>query len=125
MMRYVIILKSLLKYTPEDHPDHGVVAKALEAVSVMADHINATKKQTDHARRMQAINTHLVGDRRSLYDSVSSLPGQHRFKPKTFRSPQWCGYCNHLLRGITKQGVRCKKCKFAAHAACAKKVCVM
>jgi len=122
MMRYVIILKSLLKYTPDDHPDRSMVAKALEAVSVMADHINSTKEETDHARRLQAIDAHLVGDKQSLYDSVSELAGKHQFKSKSFRTPHWCGYCNTFLRGLKKQGVICKKCKFAAHAACAKKM---
>ncbi|KAJ2662800.1 hypothetical protein IWW48_001678 [Coemansia sp. RSA 1200] len=43
----------------------------------------------------------------------------HNYTVTTFASPTYCGYCGGFLWGLAKQGVRCQKCKTAAHKKCA------
>ncbi|KAJ1766325.1 hypothetical protein IW140_004549 [Coemansia sp. RSA 1813] len=43
----------------------------------------------------------------------------HDYNITTFASPTYCEYCGGFLWGLTKQGVRCGKCKTTAHKKCA------
>ncbi|XP_071831565.1 myotubularin-related protein 5-like isoform X3 [Apostichopus japonicus] len=46
---------------------------------------------------------------------------QHRFEPHNFINPQNCDYCQQLLYGVVKQGVKgmkCSDCGYNAHDTC-------
>lgn len=43
----------------------------------------------------------------------------HDFKVTSFTSPTFCEYCSGFIWGLTRQGVRCSKCKATAHSSCA------
>ncbi|KAJ2748070.1 Protein BZZ1, partial [Coemansia pectinata] len=45
----------------------------------------------------------------------------HDFRLTTFSLPTYCEYCAGFLWGLTKQGVRCRKCHTTAHKKCAVK----
>ncbi|KAJ2819503.1 hypothetical protein FBU31_005507, partial [Coemansia sp. 'formosensis'] len=45
----------------------------------------------------------------------------HDFCLTTFSLPTYCEYCAGFLWGLTKQGVRCRKCQTTAHKKCAVK----
>ncbi|KAJ2458101.1 hypothetical protein GGF42_002289, partial [Coemansia sp. RSA 2424] len=45
----------------------------------------------------------------------------HDFTLTTFSLPTYCEYCSGFLWGLTKQGVRCRKCHTTAHKRCAVK----
>uniref|UniRef100_A0A3P8TBM3 SH3 and cysteine-rich domain-containing protein 2 n=1 Tax=Amphiprion percula TaxID=161767 RepID=A0A3P8TBM3_AMPPE len=42
----------------------------------------------------------------------------HCFQEHVFRRPASCQRCKHMIQGNSKQGLRCKTCKLAAHLWC-------
>lgn len=44
--------------------------------------------------------------------------GQHQFEDHTFKKPKFCYYCKGLIKGLIKQGARCKVCKMSVHHKC-------
>ncbi|XP_070783632.1 SH3 and cysteine-rich domain-containing protein 2-like [Enoplosus armatus] len=42
----------------------------------------------------------------------------HCFQEHVFRRPTSCQQCKHMIQGNSKQGLRCKACKLAAHLWC-------
>ncbi|XP_071955642.1 uncharacterized protein [Antedon mediterranea] len=55
-------------------------------------------------------------------DSVAELlekgGRQHIFQDYNFKKPTFCDQCRGLLRGLIKQGLRCKLCKVSIHHKC-------
>nr|XP_020461035.1 SH3 and cysteine-rich domain-containing protein 2-like [Monopterus albus] len=45
-------------------------------------------------------------------------PKTHCFQEHVFRRPTSCQRCKHMIQGNSKQGLRCKACKLAAHLWC-------
>ncbi|ORZ30943.1 Dbl homology domain-containing protein [Catenaria anguillulae PL171] len=64
--RYVMLLESVLKHTPHDHPDHLGLVAALELMRDMADHLNHSVK--DHEAQLK------VADMRALLLSGTFKP---------------------------------------------------
>ncbi|MEQ2258153.1 hypothetical protein XENORESO_009340 [Xenotaenia resolanae] len=58
----------------------------------------------------------------SLSPSLPAKPPQaqinHCFQDHTFRKPTNCQHCKHMIVGNSKQALRCKTCKMAAHLWC-------
>ncbi|XP_029293480.1 SH3 and cysteine-rich domain-containing protein 2-like isoform X1 [Cottoperca gobio] len=58
----------------------------------------------------------------SLSPSLPSKPPQpqitHCFQDHVFRKPTNCQHCKHMIVGNSKQALRCKTCKMAAHLWC-------
>ncbi|TSP57645.1 Serine/threonine-protein kinase D3 [Bagarius yarrelli] len=46
----------------------------------------------------------------------------HTFNVHTYTRPTICQYCKRLLKGLFRQGMQCKDCKFNCHKRCASKV---
>ncbi|KAG7483954.1 hypothetical protein MATL_G00043800 [Megalops atlanticus] len=46
----------------------------------------------------------------------------HTFVVHSYTRPTVCQYCKRLLRGLFRQGLQCKDCKFNCHKRCAYKV---
>ncbi|XP_043107593.1 serine/threonine-protein kinase D2-like [Puntigrus tetrazona] len=46
----------------------------------------------------------------------------HTFVIHTYTRPTICQYCKRLLKGLFRQGMQCKDCKFNCHKRCAYKV---
>ncbi|XP_038161291.1 serine/threonine-protein kinase D3-like isoform X1 [Cyprinodon tularosa] len=46
----------------------------------------------------------------------------HTFSIHTYTRPTICQYCKRLLKGLFRQGLQCKDCKFNCHKRCAAKV---
>uniref|UniRef100_A0A8C2ZUK0 SH3 and cysteine-rich domain-containing protein 2 n=1 Tax=Cyclopterus lumpus TaxID=8103 RepID=A0A8C2ZUK0_CYCLU len=64
----------------------------------------------------------LVGDRSPLSPSLPTKPPRpqitHCFQDHVFRRPTNCQHCKHMIVGNSKQALRCKTCKMAAHLWC-------
>ncbi|XP_056021622.1 serine/threonine-protein kinase D1-like isoform X2 [Ostrea edulis] len=46
----------------------------------------------------------------------------HTFNVRNYTRPTMCQYCKKLLRGLFRQGMQCKDCKFNCHKKCAEHV---
>ncbi|XP_043553979.1 serine/threonine-protein kinase D1 isoform X1 [Chiloscyllium plagiosum] len=53
---------------------------------------------------------------------LSKVKVPHTFVIHSYTRPTVCQYCKKLLRGLFRQGVQCKDCKFNCHKRCAPKV---
>lgn len=61
VLKYPLLLKELIKNTPETHPDKAALAQALAAVQDLAKFINDTKKDHDNLKNMVASLKQYVG----------------------------------------------------------------
>ncbi|XP_034017970.1 serine/threonine-protein kinase D3-like [Thalassophryne amazonica] len=53
---------------------------------------------------------------------LSRVKVPHTFSVHTYTRPTICQFCKRLLKGLFRQGVQCKDCKFNCHKRCAAKV---
>ncbi|XP_054650216.1 serine/threonine-protein kinase D2 isoform X1 [Dunckerocampus dactyliophorus] len=53
---------------------------------------------------------------------MSKVKVPHTFAIHSYTRPTVCHYCKRLLRGLFRQGLQCKDCKFNCHKRCAYKV---
>ncbi|XP_078462428.1 serine/threonine-protein kinase D3-like isoform X1 [Lampetra fluviatilis] len=60
------------------------------------------------------------------FKRVPGGPGKvkvpHTFVVQSYKRPTSCQHCKRLLRGLFRQGLQCKDCKFNCHKRCATKV---
>uniref|UniRef100_A0A671W3F2 protein kinase C n=1 Tax=Sparus aurata TaxID=8175 RepID=A0A671W3F2_SPAAU len=54
---------------------------------------------------------------------MSKVKVPHTFAVHSYTRPTVCQYCKRLLRGLFRQGLQCKDCKFNCHKRCAYKSC--
>ncbi|XP_004708976.1 rho guanine nucleotide exchange factor 17, partial [Echinops telfairi] len=63
--RYELLVKDLLKHTPEDHPDHPLLLDAQRNIKQVAERINQGVRSAEeaerHARVLQEIEAHIEG----------------------------------------------------------------
>uniref|UniRef100_A0A8B9ERB9 Rho guanine nucleotide exchange factor 17 n=1 Tax=Anser cygnoides TaxID=8845 RepID=A0A8B9ERB9_ANSCY len=92
--RYELLVKDLLKHTPEDHPDHPFLIDAQRNIKQVAERINKGMKSAEeverNARIVQEIESHIEGmeDRwvPSSFTLMSSTPLQKAVGGKKDRS---------------------------------------
>ncbi|OXB66042.1 hypothetical protein ASZ78_004605 [Callipepla squamata] len=53
---------------------------------------------------------------------LSKVKVPHTFVIHSYTRPTVCQYCKKLLKGIFRQGLQCKDCRFNCHKRCAPKV---
>jgi len=126
--RYVLLLKALIKYTPEEHPDYRNLEAALNKMSELATFINTKKFEAESRNRLVEISANLIGKRLEGLDvdrqtDESKEPKQHRWRRKYNKYKQ-CDVC-HEMGYCTKCKV--KECKFylgigGIHVECQKSV---
>eukprot|EP00008_Paramoeba_atlantica_P013123 CAMPEP_0201476772 /NCGR_PEP_ID=MMETSP0151_2-20130828/1898_1 /ASSEMBLY_ACC=CAM_ASM_000257 /TAXON_ID=200890 /ORGANISM="Paramoeba atlantica, Strain 621/1 / CCAP 1560/9" /LENGTH=902 /DNA_ID=CAMNT_0047857251 /DNA_START=86 /DNA_END=2794 /DNA_ORIENTATION=- len=117
--RYVLLLKDLLKHTPEDHPDHGPLHKAFGGVENMANTINEMKRKEENQERMRQINSRLKGDKSELLKVLEALSRtKHDWEKHHFNKPVDCVVCHRSIYGLGIQGIKCKNCKDGVHSKC-------
>jgi len=63
------------------------------------------------------------GSPRPLWiEGFATIRVPHTFQVHTYTRPTVCQYCRRLLRGIFKQGMQCKDCKFNCHKRCVSEI---
>eukprot|EP01102_Stenamoeba_stenopodia_P013105 TRINITY_DN4200_c0_g1_i2.p1 TRINITY_DN4200_c0_g1~~TRINITY_DN4200_c0_g1_i2.p1 ORF type:complete len:586 (+),score=154.00 TRINITY_DN4200_c0_g1_i2:150-1907(+) len=76
--RYVLLLKDLLKNTPEDHADYENVKVALEKISKIATLINERKREDEQLRKMQELVEHFE-NKEDIASLQLATPGIGRY----------------------------------------------
>jgi len=63
------------------------------------------------------------GSARPLWvEGYATIRVPHTFQVHTYTRPTVCHYCRRLLKGIFKQGMQCKDCKFNCHKRCMREI---
>jgi len=115
--RYVLLLKQLLKYTPEDHEDYNKLKEAYEKMYRLAEFINEKKRESESRTRLLHIAHHLSGNLEGLRESGGSPQITREHKWKTKNKSKACDYCGQMAMGSYFQ-CNHKHCKYRAHQEC-------
>ncbi|KAM9313762.1 phosphatidylinositol 3,4,5-trisphosphate-dependent Rac exchanger 1 protein-like [Pholidichthys leucotaenia] len=59
--KYPLLLKELLKRTPQKHTDHAAVEAALQAMKAVCSNINETKRQMEKLEALEQLQSHIEG----------------------------------------------------------------
>lgn len=55
IVRYILLLKEVIKYTPSTHPDYQMLQNAKENIKRVADHVNESKMAVENKRKILSI----------------------------------------------------------------------
>ncbi|CAL1570495.1 unnamed protein product [Knipowitschia caucasica] len=105
-----------LSITESLHSVGTTSSSATEETSLVRSHTQMPRTQSDARRLYIGRPVHLD----KIYMTKVKVP--HTFAIHSYTRPTVCQYCKRLLRGIFRQGLQCKDCKFNCHKRCAYKV---
>lgn len=115
--RYVLLLREVLKVTPDTHPDYAACQKAYNAMEAVATKINEKKREYEGTQRLAFISLHLGGNLGALRESTKDTGRAHVFLHQVMSTR--CDWCKtHVLIS----GFRCQVCGYNAHPNCYKNV---
>uniref|UniRef100_A0A4W4HN14 Rho guanine nucleotide exchange factor 17 n=1 Tax=Electrophorus electricus TaxID=8005 RepID=A0A4W4HN14_ELEEL len=85
--RYELLVKDLLKHTPEDHPDHPFLLDAQKNIKRLAERINKGRRNAEEVERetrvMQEIEAHIEGVEHILHPQRKFLRQEMVMEAKT------------------------------------------
>lgn len=113
--RYVLLLREVLKCTPDEHADRAACQRAFGDMERVATLINEKKRDFEKAQRLVYIADHLKGNLGALRETAPSVGRPHVFVHQMFGLPSTCDWCKD---SVVLQGYRCSACGFVAHSAC-------
>ncbi|XP_040189835.1 serine/threonine-protein kinase D1 isoform X1 [Rana temporaria] len=95
-----------------------------EAVSCTLDEPLLQKSPSEPFMREKRTSTQPYGGRPIQLDKIllTKVKVPHTFVVHSYTRPTVCQYCKKLLKGLFRQGLQCKDCKFNCHKRCATKV---
>uniref|UniRef100_A0AAZ3NSI6 Serine/threonine-protein kinase n=1 Tax=Oncorhynchus tshawytscha TaxID=74940 RepID=A0AAZ3NSI6_ONCTS len=88
------------------------VSSCMEDASLIRSHTTQTEARRFYTGRPVHLDKILM----------SKVKVPHTFAVHSYTRPTVCQYCKRLLRGLFRQGLQCKDCKFNCHKRCAYKV---
>lgn len=94
----------------------GTASTCAEDTSLIRSHTQMPRTSSDARRFYTGRPVHLD----KFLMSKVKVP--HTFAVHSYTRPTVCQYCKRLLRGLFRQGLQCKDCKFNCHKRCALKV---
>ncbi|KAM9469554.1 serine/threonine-protein kinase D2 [Clarias gariepinus] len=93
------------------------------STSTTSEETNLIRSQTQMARTPSEARRFYTGRPVHLDKMLmSKVKVPHTFEVHSYTRPTVCQYCKRLLRGLFRQGLQCKDCKFNCHKRCAYKV---
>jgi len=115
LLKYPLLLKELLKYTPSTHPDRNNIEKALEKLQKEVDNINKNKAKNDNMKKMLEIQQNLEGlpkhfklllpNRMFIYEGIlMKISGKHDQERYFFLFSDCLIYCKR--KGVAKFACR-------------------
>jgi hypothetical protein len=84
--RYILLLETLLKYTPDDHADRAALQAAIAKISDVAQQINDTNREVEQRRRVFDVQQQLV-----VPPAHAGLVAPHRLLMRELE----CAYVTH------------------------------
>ncbi|KAM4627911.1 serine/threonine-protein kinase D2 isoform 1-T1 [Polymixia lowei] len=108
--------QSLRLSTTESLGSLGTSSTCTEDVSLIRSHTQMPRTPSEARRFYTGRPVHLD----KILMSKVKVP--HTFAVHSYTRPTVCQYCKRLLRGLFRQGLQCKDCKFNCHKRCAYKV---
>ncbi|XP_026177038.1 serine/threonine-protein kinase D2 isoform X2 [Mastacembelus armatus] len=108
--------QSLRLSTTESVYSVGTASTCAEDVALIRSHTQMPRTPSDARRFYTGRPVHLD----KILMSKVKVP--HTFAVHSYTRPTVCQYCKRLLRGLFRQGLQCKDCKFNCHKRCAYKV---
>ncbi|XP_035765669.1 serine/threonine-protein kinase D2 isoform X2 [Neolamprologus brichardi] len=108
--------QSLRLSTTESVYSVGTASTCAEEASLIRSHTQMPRTASDARRFYTGRPVHLD----KMLMSKVKVP--HTFAVHSYTRPTVCQYCKRLLRGLFRQGLQCKDCKFNCHKRCAYKV---
>ncbi|CAJ1065432.1 serine/threonine-protein kinase D2 [Xyrichtys novacula] len=108
--------QSLRLSTTESVYSVGTVSTCSEETSLVRSHTQMPRTPSEARRFYTGRPVHLD----KILMSKVKVP--HTFAVHSYTRPTVCQYCKRLLRGLFRQGLQCKDCKFNCHKRCAYKV---
>uniref|UniRef100_A0A1A8DT49 Serine/threonine-protein kinase n=2 Tax=Nothobranchius kadleci TaxID=1051664 RepID=A0A1A8DT49_NOTKA len=108
--------QSLRLSTTESVYSLGSSSTCSEEISLIRTHTQMPRTPSDARRFYTGRPVHLD----KMLMSKVKVP--HTFTVHSYTRPTVCQYCKRLLRGLFRQGLQCKDCKFNCHKRCALKV---
>ncbi|XP_072248546.1 serine/threonine-protein kinase D2 isoform X1 [Leuresthes tenuis] len=108
--------QSLRLSTTESVYSVGTASTCTEEISLIRSHTQMPRTPSDARRFYTGRPVHLD----KMLMSKVKVP--HTFAVHSYTRPTVCQYCKRLLRGLFRQGLQCKDCKFNCHKRCAYKV---
>ncbi|XP_030008087.1 serine/threonine-protein kinase D2 isoform X2 [Sphaeramia orbicularis] len=108
--------QSLRLSTTESVYSVGTASTCAEDTSLIRSHTQMPRTASDARRFYTGRPVHLD----KILMSKVKVP--HTFAVHSYTRPTVCQYCKRLLRGLFRQGLQCKDCKFNCHKRCAYKV---
>lgn len=108
--------QSLRLSTTESVYSIGTASTCAEEASLIRSHTQMPRTASDARRFYTGRPVHLD----KMLMSKVKVP--HTFAVHSYTRPTVCQYCKRLLRGLFRQGLQCKDCKFNCHKRCAYKV---
>ncbi|XP_068601288.1 serine/threonine-protein kinase D2 [Brachionichthys hirsutus] len=108
--------QSLRLSTTESVFSVGTSSTCAEDASLIRSHTQMPRTPSEARRFYTGRPVHLD----KILMSKVKVP--HTFAVHSYTRPTVCQYCKRLLRGLFRQGLQCKDCKFNCHKRCAYKV---
>ncbi|KAM5129181.1 serine/threonine-protein kinase D1 [Mantella aurantiaca] len=95
-----------------------------EAVSCSSDEPLLQKSPSEPFMRERRTSSQPYAGRPIQLDKIllTKVKVPHTFVIHSYTRPTVCQYCKKLLKGLFRQGLQCKDCKFNCHKRCATKV---
>jgi hypothetical protein len=119
--RYVLLLREVLKFTPESHPDYAACVNASSEMQKVAGLINEKKREYDQTQRLVFLSERVTGGNLgALRETSKNLGGKkHDFAATRLLLPHSCDYCKETC---LFEEYRCAVCGYQAHPQCWQKV---
>ncbi|XP_036820704.1 serine/threonine-protein kinase D2 [Oncorhynchus mykiss] len=111
-------------HTTQTPPNSTCTASASLGLSTSASITRPMARTNTHMPRTPSEARRFYTGRPVHLDKIlmSKVKVPHTFAVHSYTRPTVCQYCKRLLRGLFRQGLQCKDCKFNCHKRCAYKV---
>uniref|UniRef100_A0A8C4ZPH1 Serine/threonine-protein kinase n=1 Tax=Gadus morhua TaxID=8049 RepID=A0A8C4ZPH1_GADMO len=103
----------------------GVRKRRLSNVSLPGPSLSAPRPPPQQRSHQEAGKRILSWSGRPIWMEkmvLGRVKVPHTFAVHTYTRPTICQYCKRLLKGLFRQGMQCKDCRFNCHKRCASKV---